>query len=172
MIMQKNTNKIQQHNKGKIILISLLAVFFIIFSVSAATIGIKIYKTVSSDESETLLNKAFAYVTDEIKKCEDKNAVRTALISGNIPALVIPATSSENKDAEIWFYADSGFLKKTKAKKGSEIPVETGQNIVPMKSADFQMIKSGVLEISFTSLDGLSSVGNFYLVGAGGEGNE
>lgn len=170
--MPGNFQKKTQLNNGKVILISLLAVFFVVLSVSAAIIGVKIYRTVSSDESGYILSDASVYVTNEVKKCENKNTVRTALIGGNIPALVIPDVSSEKEDTELWFYADGGFLKKIEAKKGSEIPVETGQNVVPMKSADFQMIKSGVLEISFTSLDGLSSVSCLHLAGSGGESNE
>lgn len=170
--MQRNTNEISQLNKGKLILISLLAVFFTALSVCTALIGVNIYKTVSSDESEYLLVKASSYITDEIRSCENKSDIRIASIGGNLPALVISDLKSTDKTTETWLFCNDGFLKEAKQDKGSEITMESAENIIPLKAVDFQMTDTAVLEISLTSKKGNSSVINLHLTGARGTASE
>ena len=168
-----------------------LGIAILAVSLILALPGSRVYGNASADEKQRNTFDAAMFFTDRLRHCESFSDVRTASVGGEIPALVItsedgsPAADSEGsadgtnekadgsnaKDAgetETWYFVFDGHLRSSAITPGDNVSPESGDIIMAMESADFRTLKNGLLEISITTEDGISSAVNISLADEGG----
>lgn len=168
-----------------------LGIAILAVSLILALPGSRVYGNASADEKQRNTFDAAMFFTDRLRHCESFSAVRTASVGGEIPALVItsedgsPAAGGEGSadgtdekadgsnandagETETWYFVFDGHLRSSAITPGDNVSPESGDIIMAMESADFRTLKDGLLEISFTTEDGISSAVNISLAGEGG----
>ncbi len=175
-----------------------LGIAILAVSLILALPGSRVYGNASADEKQRNTFDAAMFFTDRLRHCESFSDVRTASVGGEIPALVITsedgtpaagdegnadgtdekadgtnakAGGSDSKDAgetETWYFVFDGHLRSSAITPGDNVSPESGDIIMAMESADFRTLKNGLLEISFTTEDGISSAVNISLADEGG----
>ena len=149
-----------------IIFIVVLIAMFALSSVTLALLGVKVYKTASTDTSSQTLSTASLYFAQKIRQCDNGDSVRTATLNGQVPALVISSTTG-GKDLETWVYAYDGKLKEVTVTKGNKVDPSYGQDVMSLKSVDYEIVDDNLLQITMTVKDGKSSTMNLKLLGGG-----
>lgn len=156
------------------IFITAMTLFFIIASTITAGLGVNIYCTTTSDDSEDHLNDASRYLSDAVRRCENKENIRLATLKGTIPAIVITAQrdNSDTTDTEHWIYTYDGYFMEKEKKKETALSPSSGEKLFPMKSTDFQILNDDLLEVNLISEKGSSYSFLINIAETGGIGNE
>lgn len=146
--------------------IILIAAAFAIASLIIGLLSVNIYETVGANTSRQELTYASGYIGDQIR-ASDGNAIRTAAIEGETPALVIESYE-EGVTYETWFFAADNFLKELTIEKGQPISVARGENIIMLKTADFAKLSDSLLEIRLVSDEDDVCIVNYHVPSYGG----
>lgn len=147
-----------------IIFIVVLVAMFALSSVTLAMLGVKVYKTASTDTSSQTLSTASLYFAQKIRQCDNRGSVRTATLSGKVPALVVSSTAG-GKNLETWVYVHDGKLKEVTVTKGNKVNPSFGQDVMSLKSVDFEIVDDELLKITMTVKGNKSSIMNLDLLG-------
>lgn len=147
-----------------IIFIVVLVAMFALSSVTLALLGVKVYKTASTDTSSQTLSTASLYFAQKIRQCDNGDSVRTATLSGKVPALVVSSTAG-GKNLETWVYVHDGNLKEVTVTKGNKVNPSFGQDVMSLKSVDFEIVDDELLQITMTVKGNKSSTMNLDLLG-------
>ncbi len=158
--MDRNTHRANN------ILILFVAAFFVLGAVTLSLLGVNIYKTAASDARGQALDDASLYFAEKVRQCEDKSKIQIKDIDAGAPALVMGSVS-EGKDMETWFYVYECSLKEITVAKDSKVSAQDGQDIMEMKSADFEIVGGDLLQVTMTEKGNASSTMNLHLAGGG-----
>ena len=134
--------------KSHMLLVVVVAGIFAAASACLAVLGVFIYKTAASDQSQ-----------------QD----RIATLSGQISALVL-SERKNGEDRELWIFVEDGYLRSAAVKSGETVSAKDGKKITPLRSMDPRITGSDLLEISMRS-ESASAVCRVWIPGIGG-GNE
>ena len=149
--------------KSHMLLVVVVAGIFAAASACLAVLGVFIYKTAASDQSQQDLSHASEYLQ---KQAGD---LRIATLSGQISALVL-SERKNGEDRELWIFVEDGYLRSASVKSGETVSAKDGKKITPLRSMDPQITGSDLLEISMRS-ESASAVCRVWIPGIGG-GNE
>lgn len=143
---------------------SLIAVIcgFVIISVFLGVMASKVYEVNTSAASLHETDKIITYFTDTIKQNEHVSEVRAASVNRQLPALVMQQNIG-GEISEIWLFVYDGDLRMTEKTVDSPIVPEDSKEILPLESADFIMLESDLLEITFTTTDGDTETFNIHI---------
>ena len=141
--------------KSHMLLVVVVAGIFAAASACLAVLGVFIYKTAASDQSQQDLSHA--------------SDLRIATLSGQISALVL-SERKNGEDRELWIFVEDGYLRSASVKSGETVSGKDGKKITPLRSMDPRITGSDLLEISMRS-ESASAVCRVWIPGIGG-GNE
>ena len=155
--------------KSHMLLVVVVAGIFAAASACLAVLGVFIYRTAASDQSQQDLSHASEYLQKQARSCSDAGDLRIATLSGQISALVL-SERKNGEDREIWIFAEDGYLRSASVKSGETVSAKDGKKITPLRSMDPQVTGLDLLEISMRS-ESASAVCRVWIPGIGG-GNE
>ena len=81
--------------KSHMLLVVVVAGIFAAASACLAVLGVFIYKTAASDQSQQDLSHASEYLQKQARSCSDAGDLRIATLSGQISALVLSERKTE-----------------------------------------------------------------------------
>ena len=139
--------------KSHMLLVVVVAGIFAAASACLAVLGVFIYKTAASDQSQQDLSHASEYLQKQARSCSDAGDLRIATLSGQISAL--------------WIFAEDGYLRSASVKSGETVSAKDGKKITPLRSMDPRITGSDLLEISMRS-ESASAVCRVWIPGIGG----
>lgn len=155
--------------KSHMLLVVVVAGIFAAASACLAVLGVFIYKTAASDQSQRDLSHASEYLQKQAQSCSDAGDLRIATLSGQISALVL-SERKNGEDRELWIFVEDGYLRSASVKSGETVSAKDGKKITPLRSMDPRITGSDLLEISMRS-ESASAVCRVWIPGIGG-GNE
>lgn len=155
--------------KSYMLLVVVVAGIFAAASACLAVLGVFIYKTAASDQSQQDLSHASEYLQKQARSCSDAGDLRIATLSGQISALVL-SERKNGEDRELWIFVEDGYLRSASVKSGETVSAKDGKKITPLRSMDPRITGSDLLEISMRS-ESTSAVCRVWIPGIGG-GNE
>ena len=147
----------------------MLVALFALSSVMLALLGVNVYRTSSTGTNGQDLDTASLYVAQKIRQCEDKSLIRTDTLEADIPALVMESVAG-GKDMETWFYVYDDTIKEVTVLKGNQVSPEHGQEIMEMKTVDYNITEGGLIQITMTDRDDSTQSINMCLTGGGADG--
>ena len=153
--------------KSHMLLVVVVAGIFAAASACLAVLGVFIYKTAASDQSQQDLSHASEYLQKQARSCSDAGDLRIATLSGQISALVL-SERKNGEDRELWIFVEDGYLRSASVKSGETVSAKDGKKITPLRS--MEITGSDLLEISMRS-ESASAVCRVWIPGIGG-GNE
>lgn len=131
-----------------------LAVIICAFVFASLFIGILATKVYETNVTANRLNEAddaITYFTTVVKENEHLSELRVASINRELPALVVQ-NNVAGDISETWIYVYEDYLYSLTQASEQSINPEDGERILPLKSADFMMLKDNLIEITFTTL--------------------
>ncbi len=152
--------------KSHILLVVAIAGIFAAASACLAVLGVYIYRTAASDHSQQDLNRASEYLQEQVRGCSDGSDLRIAVLSGQVPALVL-SKQENGKDRELWIFVEGGYLREASVKSGDMVSAKNGKKITALRSMDPQVSGNDLLEISLRS-ESASAACRVWLPGIGG----
>lgn len=155
--------------KSHMLLVVVVAGIFAAASACLAVLGVFIYKTAASDQSQQDLSHASEYLQKQARSCSDAGDLRIATLSGQISALVL-SERKNGEDRELWIFVEDDYLRSASVKSGETVSAKDGKKITPLRSMDPRITGSDLLEISMRS-ESASAVCRVWIPGIGG-GNE
>ncbi|MBQ8151725.1 MAG: DUF4860 domain-containing protein [Firmicutes bacterium] len=156
----------QKKHYVDIIFIIVLVGLFALSSVMLALLGVNVYRTSSTGTNGQNLDTASLYFAQKVRQCEDKSLVHVETLADDIPALVMDSTKG-GKELETWFYVYDDTLKEVTVLKGNNVAPEYGQEIMSMKTVDYEIVSGDLLQVNMVGTDGSSSTINMHLAGGG-----
>ena len=103
--------------KSHMLLVVVVAGIFAAASACLAVLGVFIYKTAASDQSQQDLSHASEYLQKQARSCSDAGDLRIATLSGQISALVL-SERKNGEDRELWIFVEDGYLRRDGFCKG------------------------------------------------------
>lgn len=132
-----------------------LAIIISIFVFASLFIGIMAAKVYETNITANRLNEAddaITYFTAAIKEDEHLSELRVASINRELPALVMQ-NNVAGDISETWIYVYDDYLCSLSQPSEQSINPDEGERILPLKSADFIMLRNNLIEITFTTVN-------------------
>lgn len=149
-----------------ILFIILLIGIFALSSVMLTILGVKAYRSSATDNSSQSANNAALFFAQKIRQCEDKSTIKIQKLQ-NTYALTMEA-DSEKGTVTTWLFVYGGYLRELTSIDSMSASAEFGQQLLPMKSADFRIKNDNLLQVTLTEKDNSKSDIKLYLYNKGG----
>ena len=146
-----------------ILFIILLIGIFALSSVMLTILGVKAYRSSATDNSAQSANTAALFFAQKIRQCEDKSTIEIQKLQ-NTYALTMEA-DSEKGTVTTWLFV---YLRELTLIDGMSASAEFGQQILPMKAADFRIKNDNLLQVTLTEKNNSTSDIKLYLYNKGG----
>lgn len=149
-----------------ILFIILLIGIFALSSVMLTILGVKAYRSSATDNSAQSANTAALFFAQKIRQCEDKSTIKIQKLQ-NTYALTMKA-DSEKGAVITWLFVYDGYLRELTSIDSMSASAEFGQQILPMKAADFRIKNDNLLQVTLTEKNNNTSDIKLYLYNKGG----
>ena len=139
--------------KSHMLLVVVVAGIFAAASACLAVLGVFIYKTAASDQSQQDLSHASEYLQKQARSCSDAGDLRIATLSGQISALVLSERKSGTLDlCRRWLSAfgvgeirRDGFCKGRKKDHTASVDGSANYRVGSFRNFDAERIGFGCM---------------------------
>ena len=143
----------QRRHKIDILPVVILAGAFALSAIVLVVLGANVYeKTVSENQQAFQTRTASLYFSQKIHQADSRGAVSLTSLKTGQQALVL-----SRQDYETWIFVSGGSLREATVKQGSPVTENFGQPVLPLKSLEFRLLGSDLLQITAVSAKGFCS---------------